>query len=269
MPTALPSSLAPLPRTSDRLAASLPTIQLHPPRGFHYYQSADPLQNPAMYNYTFVHYCDGASYTGDRADPVEVNGKKIYYRGRRIRDAVIAHLLQHAGMAAASDVVISGNSAGGLGVYLNLDAIREQIPKAVRVRGLAAAGFFLGYGHNYPDQMLSLVAEQNSTPALSLSCRSEMKARGQPEAICVFPENFAMELQTPVFSLQSEFDTWQLAHIANVSSANTAAVEVYGGGDPLSHPTNDIRSFIPARTSTRGVALVVPNPRPRSHFALG
>lgn len=32
-----------------------------PPRGFSYYQSADPAENPAMHNYSFayVHYCDG------------------------------------------------------------------------------------------------------------------------------------------------------------------------------------------------------------------
>ena len=59
--------------------------------------------------------CDGASYTGDAEEPlIWPNGDKIFYRGRRVREAVVAHLLEKEGMAAAEDVVVSGTSAGGL-----------------------------------------------------------------------------------------------------------------------------------------------------------
>ena len=79
---------------------------------------------------------------------VDVNGSQISYRGRWIRDALIAHLASAHGLAAATDVVVGGCSAGGLTVYLNLDAVAAQItalsPAApARVRGLADAGFFL------------------------------------------------------------------------------------------------------------------------------
>jgi hypothetical protein len=168
------------------------------------------------------------SYTGDRADPVMVNNKPIFYRGRRVRDAVIAYLLREAGMAAATDVVISGTSAGGLGVYLNLDAIRAQIPPAIRVRGLAVAGFFLASGANYLPQMINLAIAQNSSGALSPTCRQKMAAHKLPAEMCIFPEYFAAAITTPVFALQSQFDTWQLAHIAETSSGNATAVEDYG-----------------------------------------
>ena len=37
----------------------------------------------------------------------------LYFRGSYIRDELIAHLLEARNMAAATDVVISGCSAGG------------------------------------------------------------------------------------------------------------------------------------------------------------
>ena len=80
----------------------------------------------ANWSFAFVHYCDGASYTGDLEEPVKVDGDLVYYRGRRIRDAAVQYLLNVAGMAAAEDVVVSGTSAGGLAIYLNIDQIAAQ-----------------------------------------------------------------------------------------------------------------------------------------------
>lgn len=200
-----------------------------PPRGFNYFLSADPTQNPAMYNYSlvYVHYCDGASYTGDRDDTVTVRNRSIYYRGRRIRDAVTRYLLTAA--QGATDIVVSGTSAGGLGVYLNLDAMAAPFAQRhVRIRGLASAGFFLNTGTDYASQMATLAREQNSTPALNPRCIADAAKRGLPAESCFFPENSAAYMQTPVFGLQSRFDTWQLSHIAKQSANNASAVEAYG-----------------------------------------
>eukprot|EP00040_Diaphanoeca_grandis_P042186 m.264358 g.264358 ORF g.264358 m.264358 type:complete len:503 (-) comp55724_c0_seq1:411-1919(-) len=201
-----------------------------PPRSFSYFQSADPAQNPAMHNWSFafVHYCDGASYTGDLEQPVVYEGKPLFYRGKRVREAVVSYLLDQRDMASAENVVISGTSAGGLGVYLNIDAIRDQIPENVRVRGLASAGFFLDYDTNFPTQMIALAKEQNSSGALSISCKQKMMAKNLSVENCIFPENFVEYLKTPVFALQSRFDTWQLHEIANVSASNQSFVESYG-----------------------------------------
>ena len=37
----------------------------------------------------FVAYCDGASMTSNRPDPIIFEGKTIHYRGRRIVDAIM------------------------------------------------------------------------------------------------------------------------------------------------------------------------------------
>jgi hypothetical protein len=205
-----------------------------PPRGFPYFLSASAAENPAMANWSFawVHYCDGASFTGDATEPKIVNGQPLWYRGRRIRDAVVRHLRDKEGMGGASDVVVSGTSAGGLAVYLGLDAIAAQLPTVPRVRGLASAGFFLagadGGGSNFTAQITALAVASNSSPALDAGCVRAAAAAGRAAETCFFPQNSVQHLRTPLFALQSRFDTWQLEHIAHASSGNPAAVEAYG-----------------------------------------
>ena len=150
--------------------------------------------------------------------------------GRRIRDAAIAFLLQNAGMSSADEIVVSGTSAGGLAVYLNIDQIAEQLPDGARVRGLASAGYFLAAGPagGYQDQMLELAREQNATAALSPACRAAAAAEGRPAESCFFAEHAAAFIKTPTFALQSRFDTWQLAHIPHVATSNVSGVYAYG-----------------------------------------
>lgn len=57
-----------------------------------------------VHSFAYVHYCDGASFTGDAAEPVRIGGNLVYYRGKRIRDAVMDYLLHDAGMASANEV---------------------------------------------------------------------------------------------------------------------------------------------------------------------
>jgi hypothetical protein len=44
-----------------------------------------------------IHYCDGASYSGDVRDPVVVKGQTIFYAGKRIHDAFIEDLINNRG----------------------------------------------------------------------------------------------------------------------------------------------------------------------------
>ena len=69
-------------------------------------------------------YCDGGSFTGDAAEAVVVNGKKIYFRGKRVLDALLDFLaLPKYGLSHATEVLVSGGSAGddddNLLIYIN------------------------------------------------------------------------------------------------------------------------------------------------------
>lgn len=141
-------------------------------------------------------------------------------------------------------VVVSGTSAGGLAVYLNIDQINAKIQQAastvsdgdyatvsgsdsVRVRGLASAGYFLDMGlpGGYHDQMLHLAQISNSTSALAPSCLMQAAREDRPRESCFFAEHAAPHITTPTFALQSRFDTWQLEHIPHISTKNVTGVE--------------------------------------------
>lgn len=57
--------------------------------------SDDPRANPTLYNWNvvWVKTCDGGSWTGNREQPEMVDGTPLYYRGRRILDAMIDDLI--------------------------------------------------------------------------------------------------------------------------------------------------------------------------------
>ena len=62
-------------------------------------------------------YLDGASFTGYRAEPVPVPGNstqpKLWFRGIKNLDATLAYALKNLGLDTATEVVVTGTSAGG------------------------------------------------------------------------------------------------------------------------------------------------------------
>jgi len=112
----------------------------------------DPAVNPDFHtwNKVMMHYCDGASFGGGRVDPIPVSthdGRpaKMWMRGRNNFDAIIHFLLTNTsmGMGVASEIILSGGSAGGLAVFYNLDYLATLLPSGVRLTGFPDAGFFL------------------------------------------------------------------------------------------------------------------------------
>lgn len=122
------------------------------------YFSTLPDTNPLMYNWNVVYlmYCDGGSFTGSRTAEGLHNHSgdsgaaaatiayPLQYRGKEIREGVQTMLLEQLGMNRATDVVISGASAGALAVYLTLDlwcdAVKAANPGATCV-GMPDCGF--------------------------------------------------------------------------------------------------------------------------------
>ncbi|VAH34420.1 unnamed protein product [Triticum turgidum subsp. durum] len=80
--------------------------------------SASPAENPDFYNWNRVkiRYCDSASFAGDTFD----KGTGLYFRGQRIWEEAIQHLLS-IGMASADRALLTGCSAGGLAAILHCD----------------------------------------------------------------------------------------------------------------------------------------------------
>ncbi|KAG8382142.1 hypothetical protein BUALT_Bualt05G0045900 [Buddleja alternifolia] len=171
--------------------------------------SQDMNINPDFYNWNRIQfkYCDASSFTGDvEAIDQETN---LHLRGARVFKALTEEWLAK-GLANATNVMLVGNSAGGLATILNCDRFRALVPNASRVKCVADSGFFIR-AKNLPgaeerESYYSRVVEfHNITGSLPTSCTSKMDP-----GLCLFPENLVRNVQTPLFLLNSDVDEYQL-----------------------------------------------------------
>ena len=113
--------------------------------------SDDCKVNPDFCNFhrVIMPYCDGNSFSGDRAEAVVVKGKPLYFRGHRILKAVLQTLTTRFGLGGAKEVILTGCSAGGLATYLHTDyvhaSLRRLAPQLAKFRAAPISGFFLDH----------------------------------------------------------------------------------------------------------------------------
>ena len=101
--------------------------------------------NPDFANYAhvYVHYCSSDMYAGDTVRFID--GQHWQFRGAEIVQALLDQLsTQSIGgaptLATATDVLITGSSAGAQGVHNNLDRIAARLAP-IHVKGIADAGW--------------------------------------------------------------------------------------------------------------------------------
>jgi hypothetical protein len=173
----------------------------------HVFFSRNATLNPLTADWTHVYlpYCDGASFAGD-SSAVDSSGKRLFFRGRAIREAVIASLRRDHGFGSATDVLVSGCSAGATAVYLHLDWYAAQAPPGARVRGMPDSGWFLPGSYtrdrksHYSERMATLYHMVNASASLPEACTA---AHGY---LCFFAERVIQYVRTPLFALNSRFD---------------------------------------------------------------
>merc|ERR1712150_208886 len=185
------------------------------------YFSMDETQNPLMYNWNAVElrYCDGASLSGDKDTPTVVGSTSLHFRGRAILDAEIKSLLFDRGMSEATDVIVSGCSAGGLATFLHCDHWSDAIAKATNGKAKVAcmpdSGFFLDEDRSpaYGSKMRNVFKfQESSASGLNAACFAAHKSTGDPEK-CIFAQWASEHIKTPTFPLQSEYDSWQTSNV--------------------------------------------------------
>ena len=201
--------------------------------------------NPTFssFNRAILWYCDGASFSGDRTAPYhhKPTNQTLYFRGRRVLELLIDELIERRGLGDATDVLVSGGSAGGLATFLHADRVAELLrDRGVPIRRLKAvpvSGFFLMHDDRsgaptWPDQMKHVASMQNATGGLNRAC---VAAQPSTEAWrCIFANYSYAYSATPMFPLQSTFDSWQLGNIwradedcgaSNFANCTRAAVD--------------------------------------------
>jgi len=187
--------------------------------------------NPEFYdwNHVLMAYCDGASFSGDRADPINVDGKLIYFRGFRILKAIMKDLLENKGLNKATEVLLSGSSAGGLAVYIHADQIGEMLPGTVRrYKAIPMSGVFLDHPNAedtfvYTPQIQYVFQMQNCTAGMNVRCLVSKSPRYMH--LCMMAEYTMQFIQTPLFISNSAYDSWSTSCIL--------------GAEPVLNPTRN------------------------------
>ena len=202
----------------------------------------DPSENPyfATWNKVQLPYCTSDAFSGT----VEQSAWKasLSFLGSRVIPAVIADLIANHSLVDASSttVVYSGASAGGVGLWPNMDALSSKLLPSARVVAVVDSGWFLDSTPIAPvpctDDPLYCSVKENLvngvaawSPALDAGC-AVAKAPAETWQ-CLMGRYVEPYISTPLFVFQWQFDLAQLYHdgiYANPSAP--AAVAAYAQG---------------------------------------
>ena len=207
--------------------------------------------NPMMYqwNRAILRYCDGSSYSSDLSEPVIITNEKgesikLYHRGYRILKAFITDLYQNKGLNAATDIVISGESAGGLAVYLHIENINQLIQDLdittnnndhkYKIVGLIDSGIFPAT-EKYEETMKWIYDNLNVTASINEDC---IKSEGFK---CMFGINVIKHIKIPLFIVGSVLDSWQIDNQV-----------IFGNIDMIAQHSIDLQQLIESNYNPNG-----------------
>jgi len=198
-------------------------------------------RNPfSSFHQVFTIYCDGSSYASSLDAPLATAAGDVYFRGLDSLLAMLAELEAAGGLLSrATDVILTGTSAGGMAVYLHADRVRALLPAAARFAAVPDAGMFA----DAPDYkgvfswratLQGAFALWNATAGAHAAC-----AAATPRAAawrCIVPQYAYAASTSRFFIVQSQYDTAQLSIVFKLpcsfaagtcSPAEAAAVAEY------------------------------------------
>jgi len=142
-------------------------------------------------------------------------------------DAEIKSILTDRGMDKATDVIVSGCSAGGLATFLHCDhwaaAIATATTNTAKVACMPDSGFFLDEDRSpkYGSNMRNVYDfQQSSSAGLNAACVAAHTATGDANK-CIFAQWSSAHIKTPTFPLQSQYDAWQTGNVMGAGDAAT------------------------------------------------
>jgi len=174
--------------------------------------STDPSLNPTFHdwNVVFFRYCDGSSFASSA--------------GHANVQAVLRHLQQQLGFGRASQVVVSGCSAGAVAASLHASAVSRAAPTA-KVAALLDSGVFPDWSREADESAPAGIWPLHTQLRQAFAGhRLEHEARVVPRACleahadapwrCFFLEHLLPHMQVPAFVLQSRYDSSNVRDVA-------------------------------------------------------
>ena len=108
------------------------------------YMSTDKSINPLSYNWNtaYIKYCDGGVHSGNNMTTTKAGKYELHFRGLQNTRAVFEELIKSYKFNEATDVLVSGCSAGGVAVYAHAQMIKDNyIPKNANYLAMPDSGF--------------------------------------------------------------------------------------------------------------------------------
>lgn len=172
------------------------------------------------WNHVFDPYCSQDLHSGQRTE-VSDDTWGLYFSGHHILTATLDDLDKATNggnsLKDATDIILQGVSAGGIGVWMNLDYLAHRYPKA-RVTGLTIAGhyfyatYYNGTDHTDPGGMADFRESAfPSTYALydafvDVSCKKAHERQGLSPSACMLSNNSFPYIESESFVVQAQTD---------------------------------------------------------------
>ena len=204
----------------------------------------DTSKNAEFADWTAVwmRYCDGSSFTSDREEPLLVDPSKfncsghpcggdpkpIWFRGKAIFEALFEDLMTVQSMEMATDVILSGTSAGGVGTYIHADHVRTMLPPTTKFAAVPDAGMFV----NIPDFNGEMSFQMNVIAGVKLwtggatnvsryFTNSACLAAHPGQAWkCYMSQYIAPHIKAPLFIVNSMYDAAGLGTLGFPNASN-------------------------------------------------
>ncbi|XP_076466178.1 palmitoleoyl-protein carboxylesterase NOTUM-like [Babylonia areolata] len=180
--------------------------------------SWDPEENPYYYqaNMVLIPYCSSDSWSGTKN---KTRNGDFAFMGSLIVEEVIKKLMKK-GLRKAKKLILTGSSAGGTGVLVNIDRVSELVKARapqVEVRGLVDAGWFLD---NEPYRGRACHNAYSCSPIASIQRGIKLWEPRLPRDCsaqysseiwrCYFGHRLYPTLKTEVYIVQNLYDAAQI-----------------------------------------------------------
>ena len=211
--------------------------------------SADRTVNPDFYDANAVRllYCSSDFWTGDKR-PTKVpfdraNASETwYFQGRAIAEAVLEDLAAKQ-LGNADEVLLTGDSAGGVGIILDANDVLPLMPRAARTIVATDAGFTLDIGAFDPNSPATgYVSPSLPTPLETLIRQGHAFWGGRGDLPCSLQAHTA-EARLLCYNTAIVISEFFVAQPVFTAEALDDLAQLRDDRLPPGHPTRDTPAF--------------------------
>ncbi len=183
--------------------------------------------NPDFYSYNqiYVHYCSNDFWGGNGTQKIitKNTNEKFWFSGRKIIEALVLDLKAKHKFNNATNLILTGSSAGGAGIVMNADEIKKTMPQADVVTLVDAVNlipFYQFYNKsNAPQDVTALVYQPEifkqtyeflpmaaNTACLNALAKCTSADCVNSKYVCFLPGVASKFLSTPTFMANDQLD---------------------------------------------------------------